>query len=471
MDDILRYVDEHLNEYVEQFRTYLRFPSVAAQERGQKECAEWFCQRLIEAGFQAHTEPTSGAPVVMADLPQPGAQRRLLVYGHYDVQPAEPLEEWHHDPFGAEIADDGRIYARGAVDEKGGSFATLVAAEAFLKVRGRLPVNMRFAVEGEEEIGSTHLGEWAEKRVDFLKVCDGSLTLDGSVNRFTGRPQINPGWRAGILAVELHSRGANRDLYSAEAHYIPNAAWRLVWALSTLKNEKEEILIDGWYDDLLRPTEGDKDLIREFPFDAAEMAKKLGLNELLLGRTGHDPLIARWYEPTCSICGIQSGYTGKGMMTKVPSTAFAKVDFRIKTGMEPARHVQLLRQHLDKHGFSDIQVKVLTSKYTPDKTPLDSWIVKATRQAAAEAFGAPALVFPEVDAPNKYPKGSYWALGPGSMLELGTGVFGALGIPWVECYYGDPESYNHAPNEFLSIQAFRRAIHYAAATIEHFATV
>ncbi len=470
MDDILRYVDEHLNEYVEQFRTYLRFPSVAAQQRGQEVCAKWLCERLTQAGFKSHIEPTKGAPVVMADREQPGAARRLLVYGHYDVQPAEPLEEWHHDPFGAEIAD-GRVYARGAVDEKGGSLATLIAAEAFLKVRGNLPVNMRFAVEGEEEIGSTHLGQWAEDHVDFLKDCHGSLTLDGSVNRFTGRPQINPGWRAGILAVELHSRGANQDLYSAEAHYIPNAAWRLVWALSTLKNEKEEILIDGWYDDLLRPTEHDKELIREFPFDAAAMAKKLGLKELLLGRQGHDPLIARWYEPTCSICGIQSGYTGKGMMTKVPCTAFAKVDFRLKTGMNPERHVALLRKHLDKHGFSDIEIKVLTSKYTPDKTPLDSWIVKATSQAAAKAFGVPPLIFPEVDVPNQYPKGSYWALGPGSLVELGTGVFGALGIPWVECYYGDPESYNHAPNEFLSIEAFRRAIHYAARTIELFATV
>ena len=282
MQDILNYVDAHLPEYVERFRTFLRFPSVAAQNRGQTECATWLRDQMIQAGVAAHLESVPGAPpVVVGERGQPGATRTLLVYGHYDVQPAEPLEEWHHDPFGAEIVGD-RIYGRGAVDEKGGNLATLIAAEVFLKVRGKLPINLRFAVEGEEEIGSLHLGGWAEGRVDFLKA-DGSLTLDGSVNRFTGQQQINPGWRAGILAVELHSRGANQDLYSAEAHYVPNAAWRLVWALATLKNEKEEILIERWYDDLLRPTERDKEVIREFPFDAAEFAKRLGLKELLLG--------------------------------------------------------------------------------------------------------------------------------------------------------------------------------------------
>ena len=384
MQDILHYVDEHLPEYVERFRTFLRFPSVAAQNRGQTECATWLRDQMIQAGIDTHLESVPGAPpVVVGERLQPRAKRTLLVYGHYDVQPAEPLEEWHHDPFGAEIVGD-RIYGRGAVDEKGGNLATLIAAEAFLKVRGKLPINLRFAVEGEEEIGSIHLGEWAEGRVDFLKA-DGSITLDGSVNRFTGQPQINPGWRAGILAVELRSRGANQDLYSAEAHYVPNAAWRLVWVLSTLKNAKEEILIEGWDDDLLRPTEKDKAMIREFPFDAAEFAKRLGLKELLLGRKGHDPLIARWYEPTCTICGIQSGYTGKGMMTKVPATAFVKIDFRMKTGMDPDRHVKLLREHLDKHGFADIELKVLGAKCTKNKTPLDSIIVKATRQAAAEA--------------------------------------------------------------------------------------
>jgi acetylornithine deacetylase/succinyl-diaminopimelate desuccinylase-like protein len=468
MEDILRYVDEHLPEYVERFRTYLRFPSVAAQNRGQEVCATWLRDQMIQAGFDARLEPTKGGPpVVMGERKQPGAKRTLLVYGHYDVQPAEPLEEWHHDPFGAEIVND-RIYGRGAVDEKGGSLATLIAAEVFLKIRGSLPVNLRFAIEGEEEVGSVHLGQWVEDHVDFMRA-DGSLTLDGSVNRSTGRPQINPGWRAGILAVELHSRGASQDLYSAEAHYVPNAAWRLVWALSTLKNEREEILIEGWYDDLLRPTENDLKLIREFPFDAEAMAKQLGLKELLLGRKGHAPLIARWYEPTCTICGIQSGYTGKGMMTKVPSTAFAKVDFRLKTGMDPDRHVKLLRRHLDQHGFSDIEIKILGAKYAKDKTPLDSTIVKATRQAATEAFGVAPLLFPEVDIPNQYPNGSYWALGPGSLADAGTGAIGAIGVPWVECYYGDPESFNHAPNEFLSIAAFKRAIHYAARTIELFA--
>lgn len=467
LNDIDRYIDEHMPEYVERFQTYLRFQSVAAQSRGQKECATWLKDQFVQAGLPAHLETVEGGPpVVVAAHEQPGAAKTLLFYGHYDVQPADPLEAWHHDPFGAEIVD-GRIYARGAVDEKGGSLAALIAAEAFLKMRGRLPVNMRFAVEGEEEVGSPHFGQWAEGRVDFIRA-DGALTLDGSVNRDTGQPQIRPMERAGILYVELHCQAANRDVYSAEAHYVPNAAWRLVWALSTLKNEKEEILIEGWYDDLLRPSESDLALIREFPFDAGALARKWGLKELLLGRTGHDPLIARWYEPTCTICGIQSGYTGQGSMTKVPSTAFAKVDFRLKSGMKPERQIELLRQHLDKHGFSDVEVRVSNAKYSRDRTPMDAAIVKAARQAAAEAYGVEPLIFPGVDAPNEYPEGSYAALGPGSLRDLGPAAITALGVPWIQCYYGDPESFNHAPNEFLSLDAFKRAIHYVAHTIELF---
>jgi acetylornithine deacetylase/succinyl-diaminopimelate desuccinylase-like protein len=249
---------------------------------------------------------------------------------------------------------------------------------------------------------------------------------------------------------------------------VPNAAWRLVWALSTLKNEKEEILIDGWYDDLLRPSESDLVLMREFPFDAEDLASKWGLEQLLLGRTGHDPLIARWYEPTCTICGIQAGYTGQGSMTKVPSHAFAKVDFRLKAGMDLDRHLKLLRQHLDKHGFSDIEVKFITGKYQPDKTPLDAAIVRAAGQAAEKVYGMAPWVFPGVDTSNKYPEGSYADLGPGSLRDAGPGVISALGVPWIECFYGDPESFNHAPNEFLSIEAFRRAILYAAHIMELF---
>lgn len=468
MEDIYRYIDEHMPEYIERFQTYLRFPSVAAQHRGQDVCAAWYRDQLLQVGLiSAQLEPTPGGPpVVTASYDHPDAAKTLLFYGHYDVQPAEPLDEWHHDPFGAEIVD-GRIYARGAVDQKGGSLATLIAAEIFLKLRGRLPVNMRFVVEGEEEVGSPYFGGWAEGRVDFLRA-DGGFTLDGSVDRFTGRPQIRPMGQSGILYLELHCQGANRDLYSAEAHYVPNPAWRLVWALSTLKNEKEEILIDGWYDHLERPSEGDLALMREFPFDAEALAGKLGLVRLLLGRTGHDPFIARWYEPTCTICGIQSGYTGEGSMTKVPSHAFAKIDFRIKAGMEPEHQVLLLRRHLDKHGFSDIEIKVSNSKYSRDMTPTDAGIVTAARRAAADAYGVEPLIFPGMGSPDLYPEGSYAVLGPGSLVDLGTGVMGAVGVPWVECYYGDPESFNHAPNEFLSIDGFRRAIRYVANIIEFF---
>jgi acetylornithine deacetylase/succinyl-diaminopimelate desuccinylase-like protein len=470
MEDIHRYIDDHMESFVKRLQAYLRIPSVAAHNLDQEKCAKWVHQQFADAGFDVCLDAVDGGPpVVTARKDNPDATKSLLFYGHYDVQPPDPVSEWIHDPFGAEI-QDGRIYARGAVDEKGGGLAALLAAEAFLNVRGNLPVSMRFVLEGEEEVGSPHFGRWAEGQVDFLRV-DGCFTLDGSVNYLTNQPLIRPMERAGILFVELHCQSANRDVYSAEAHYVPNSAWRLTWALATLKDENEVILIDGWYDHLLRPSEEDLELLREFPFDADLMAKGFGIIHLLGGYTGYEPLIARWYEPTCSICGIQSGYTGQGMMTKVPSHAFAKIDFRIKAGMEPDRHVKLLRRHLDKHGFSDIEIKVISAKNQLDSTPRDSVIVEAARRAAQNAFDKPPLVFPGLSAPNPYPNGSYEALGPGSLADLGTGVMSALGVPWIQCYYGDAESYNHSPNEFLSIEAFRRTIKYAAGIIDNFAQI
>lgn len=469
MNDIYKWIDDHRDQLIAEFKEILRIPSSCAEGDDQSVCAEWVLGKVRRLGVDADLSPTQGGPpVVFGTLDEAQIDRSLVCYAHYDVQPVAPIEAWSSEPYGAHTVD-GKIIARGTQDDKSGVMAFIHAARAFLETRGKAPVRLKFVFEGEEEIGSPHFGDWVETHRDALRA-DGQLIIDGTLVRGSERVPVLPCWPAGFMNVEFRCRTTKSDFYSAEAQWAPNAAWRLVWALASMKDENERITIDGWYDDWIDASEKDWENCRAMNFDIEPLKEKFGVDTLLLGRT--DPAeiyYARHYLPTMTINGIQSGYVGEGTSTRVPCYAFAKVDFRIKAGMNPDKLLPLLRQHLDARGFSDVECIFRGASYGLDKTPDDAAIVQAIVEASQELFEAgPAVVSLWSDYVSE-PGGSYAKFGPGSLKHMGTSSIAALGVPLCDTSFADGDSIAHAPDEFISEDYYIRGIKYTATIMQRFA--
>ena len=370
-----------------------------------------------------------------------------MFYGHYDVQPPEPLEEWKSDPFGAELKE-GKIFARGASDSKNNVMALVKMVEAYRNTNSELPVNLKFLFEGEEEIGSPHLPHLVEENRLKLKA-DADVCFDGGIDE-TGRPEVVLGVK-GILYVELHASGPKVDLHSSLAPMVPNPAWRIIWALDSIKQGDERIRIDGWYDRVQKPTPAELELVRKMPFDEERNKSEMGLSSFLLDRRGFDALRALLYEPTCNVCGFITGYTAKGSKTVLPSKAMAKLDFRLVYDQNPDDLLKKLEVHLSKHNFRDIEVVKLNS-LEPSKTPIDAPIARAVISAAKEVFKNEASVSPTA-------AGS----GPDYLFTKRLG----LNSVWAGC--ASAFSHAHAPNEFEVVEDFFRGIEYAGTIMENFA--
>lgn len=452
MQDIYDWIDARQDELVGELQELLRQPSISAQGIGLAECAELLKRQMVDDGM-ANTRilPVPDAPsIVYATVTSPDpAAKTLLCYGHYDVQPPEPLEKWIDPPFSAAIRD-GVIYARGATDNKSGVLAFVRAAQAFNEVRGGPPVNLTMLFEGEEEVGSPHLEQWTLNNQD-LCACDASVGLDGGVHRTSYKPEIHLGIKA-ILAVELYVQSHGIDFWSGRAQLMKakSAAWRLVHALSSIFDENGRILIDGWYDDLIPPDEDDIRHMREelAHFDRQELARQFGLPGDFPFDDDLELLKAIHYGASCNIAGLEAGYTGTGMKTIVPAEAVAKMDFRCPPNLEPADQLVKLRAHLDKHGFDDVQIRVHTARANPYKTPVKEAISQAIIHAAQRIWGEPPLV-------------------------MGVSTQGTIMIhvphPAVLSGFGAAENNLHAPNENMPIDRYIQGIKYAATIFDEFA--
>ena len=450
MQDIYDWIDAHRDECVEELRTLLRQPSIAAQGVGLDECAALLRDMMVADGLtDTRILPVDDAPsVVFATETNAQATRTLLCYGHYDVQPAEPLDLWHSPPFAADVRD-GVIYARGATDNKSGVLAFVRAAQAFRAVRGGPPVNLKFIFEGEEEVGSPHLEPWVIDHTELL-ACDASIGLDGGVHRTSLKPEIHLGIKA-ILYVELRVKTHKIDFWSGRAQLLKarSAAWRLVHCLSTLVAPDGRILVDGWYDDLLPPDEDDlRHLAQEAEsFSRAELGRQLGIAEFPYDNDV-DLLKAIHYGASCNICGLSAGYTGQGSKTIVPAEAVAKIDFRCPPNLEPDVQLEKLRTHLTRRGFDDIEILVHTARKNPYKTPVREAIAQAVITAADQVFGTQPLV-------------------------MGVSTQGVIMIhvphPAVLSGFGAPENNLHAPNENMPIDRYIQGIKFAATIFDQFA--
>ena len=437
------HVRAHTREYVDELKELVRLPTVSAHGTAIDETAQIVLARAKRAGIAAEGLRVGGGPLTIVGEMGSG-DRTLLVYDHYDVQPPDPLDEWTTPPF-EPTETAGKLFGRGVSDNKGNLMARLQAIEAYRATVGELPLRIRVLFEGEEEIGSEHLSDFVRAHGDRLKA-DGCIWEAGYKDA-AGRPTISLGLK-GIAYFELRARGAKSDVHSSQATIIPNPAWRLVWALATLKDADDRITIDGLMEHVRTPSPEDMALLEKLPFDEAEMKRIHGIESFVRGLTGTPLKLKHFFEPTCTICGVTSGYSGPGSKTVLPAVARAKLDFRLVPDLEPKLVGRLLRAHLDKRGFTDIEITPFHGE-RPSRWPNDSPVAQAAIAACADTYGTEPVVYPLM-------------VGSGPMSQ----VCDELRIPVVGFGAGNASSANHAPNENIAIRdyvdhirAFARFIH------------
>jgi len=443
-------VDGSREELLGELNEFLRMPSISARqdENGEfRDCARWVAGKLEEAGAEASVMETEGHPVVYAEIGSGDAT--LLSYGHYDVQPPEPLDLWESGPFGPTVRDGG-LYARGVADDKADVLARIQALRLYIEEHGALPFKLKFLIEGEEEVGSPNLAPFVRSNADLLSA-DACL-WEGSMKDEAGRPMIFCGTK-GMSYVELRARGASYDLHSMYGGIAPNPAWRLVQALRTIKDENGEITLDGLDELAEKPSERDLEAIGRIPFDDAALRGSWGVEALDRGLAGQEALREMLLRPTANIAGIQSGYTGPGAKTIVPSEAFVKMDFRLVAGQSPGPVLELIRSHLKKRGFEGIEVVDLHG-VEPAKTPIDSPVVGTAVETWRDLGHDEAIVYPTIG-------GS----GPTSLMVA------ELGIPTIMTgSVANVESRLHSPNEWVRLDDYFETIGYFARFFERFAS-
>ena len=433
--DIQNYIDQNWKKFLDELGELCRIPSRSGNVAALQEAAEWIARALEALGAEAQIfQIPGGAPIVYAEIGK--GPRTLLVYNHYDVQPPEPVEEWSTDPFTPTIAD-GRFYCRGASDNKGNLMARLHAVRAWMKTMGALPLKIKFLVEGEEETSSKHLAEFIRQHKDLLKA-DGCL-WECSWKDPKDRHIVACGLK-GQCYVELRAKGARHDLHSSYASIVPNPAWRLVWALGTLLDERYRITIRGWLQEARGLSDADERALKRVELDGDGMKETFGLREFIRGMSGDELARDFLYAPTCTICGLKAGYTGEGPKTVLPSEAVAKLDFRLVPDMTPEKLLVYLRRHLDERGFGDITIHRL-GHIMPAKTDCEDRIVHAAIAAIREVCDKDPIVYPV--AP--------WS---GPLND----VCRTLNIPSVAFGVGHAGSRDHAPNENIKVSDYDEGI-------------
>jgi acetylornithine deacetylase/succinyl-diaminopimelate desuccinylase-like protein len=443
-----RRIEESKDALLEELKEFLRMPSISAREDNTgnfQACAEWVEGRLRDAGADTRIMETDGHPVVYAEIGQ--GDHTLLSYGHYDVQPPEPLDLWESDPFEPTVRG-GSLFARGVADDKGDVLARIQALRLYIEEHGPLPFKLKFLIEGEEEVGSPNLAHFVRQNADLLSA-DACL-WEGTMKDEAGRPGIECGTK-GMAYVELRVRGASHDLHSMYGGIAPNPVWWLVQALRTIKDEGGEITLDGFEELIDPPSEKELDAINKIPFDDEALRRLWGVEALDRNLTGEAALREYLLRPTANIAGIQSGYTGPGSKTIVPSEAFVKMDFRLVVGQSPGPVLKLLRDHLDRRGFGDVEVVDLHGVEAA-KTPVDSPVVRTAVGAWEDLGRDDAVVFPTIG-------GS----GPTSLFAT------ELGIPTIMTgNVANAGSRIHSPNESVRLEDYLEAVGYFARFFERF---
>jgi len=429
---------------------FLRIPSVSARSEHNgdtRRCAEWLAKRMHDAGLTATVHPTAGHPIVVGEWRGAGPKApTVLVYGHYDVQPAEPLDLWTSPPFEPTVRD-GKLYARGSVDDKGQLYIHVKAVEAILKTRGKLPINLVMLAEGEEEVGSDNLASFVEKNAKLLAA--DSVVISDSSMFAPGQPSILSSLR-GIAYFQVDVVGPSVDLHSGSyGGAVVNPAMALAHILSTFHDAKGRIAIKGFYSKVRVWDKKSRAAIKRLPFSDKHFRAETGASALG-GEAGFSTLERIWMRPTCEVNGQLSGYTGEGAKTVLPSKAMAKVSFRLVPDQDPNEIDKLFRAHLKRVAPKGVTVSVLTLHGgAPWRAELSGPLYDAARVALTAAFGkAPVVV------------------GEGGSIPVVGDFTRILKAPVLLMGFGLPGENAHAPNEWISVENFTRGLRAVATLYE-----
>ena len=448
MDALKSHVDREWPAALEDLRRLLRIPSVAAQGQGIPETVDAVSDLLWGAGGRVTVLEQDGAnPVVTAEF-EGRSSRTLLFYDHYDVQPAEPLEEWTVPPFDL-TERDGLLLGRGVADNKGDLVTRVAALRVLRALRGGLPCRVKFLIEGEEEISSAHLGAITRAHTELLRA-DACIWESGARDHHE-RLRVSCGHK-GICYLQLEAATATVDLHSQYGAVIEGAPYRLAWALSAFKDQAGRVQIPGHYDRVRRPTPAEEEAMQRIPPDIVEdLQRQAGVGRMIGGVTGPEAVRQWLLTPTCTICGIWGGYTSAGSKTVLPRAAHAKVDFRLVPDQDPHEVAGNVRRHLDARGFTDIGVTVLGAEF-PWRSDLTDPFVGMVGAAATEATGREVVLLPT-------------SAGTGPSHDVGP----VLGIPIASVGGGYWNSRAHAPDENVRASDFKETVLLIAHVLERFA--
>ena len=455
MDNVIHFINVNRERYLEELKAFLAIPSISALPQHAadvKRCAEWCADEMRRIGLQnVRLIDTPGNPVVYGDwLGAPGAPT-ILFYGHYDVQPVDPLELWESPPFEATIRD-GEIYARGSADDKGQVFMHFKAVEAHLKQNGRLPLNIKLILEGEEEVGSAHLDDFIRAHKNDLRADVVVISDSGMFAR--GVPSICYGLR-GLVYFQIDLRGSSTDLHSGSfGGAVANPAFVLAQVIAQMKDRGGRIKIPGFYDDVVPLQDAERQEWASLPFIERQYKKDFGIPKLF-GESGYTTLERTWARPTFEVNGLLSGFTGEGAKTVLPAVAMAKVSMRLVPNQEPDRIATLFEEHVRKVTPKTVELKVTRMHGgKPWMTAYDNPFVQAAGRAIERGFGKKPVFTRE-----------------GGSIPVVSTFQEELGLPSVLFGVGLPDENAHAPNEKLDVANFHGGIIASAILYEEIASI
>ncbi len=444
-----RYISDAMPAWTEELVRFCAIPSEAGDEGALRRAADWCAARLRRLRADVDVVEKDGAPpLVVGEL---GAGRSLLAVQHYDVQPAVPLELWTTPPYEPNVRG-GRLYARGASDNKGELLARIWAVEAYLATIGELPCRLRFLIQGEEEGGGANFGPLLDLRPG-IREADGVLSEGGEIDS-RGRPVVYGGVR-GMVSVELVCRTIAYDAHSSLANLLPNAAGRLVAALSTFWDAEGVPQVAGLEAGVRPPTSADRALLEGSPIDEIrDLFGVYGTDRLVAGREGLEALEVLTFGTTCNLQGLWSGYTGPGDKTITPAEAHARLDIRLVPSQQPDAVVEAVRGHLEGHGYSDIQLIVSDENYPAWWTPADDPIIEAAIRASEAVLGTTAIQ--RLSAPGTEPL---------------YDVCAERNLPATSLGSSDDEARMHAPDESWSLAGAALAAQMTGRFLDEFAEI
>lgn len=452
MSDLDTYIEDNRQRYVDELITLLKFPSISADSSFAGDinnCADYIVDHLEKMGLKAQKMPTKGHPVVYAEWMGAPGKPTVLIYGHYDVQPPDPLELWESPPFDP-VVKDGKLYARGSSDNKGQFYAHVKGVEAHLAQHGKLPVNVKLLIEGEEEIASANLETFIENNKDLLK--SDIVIVSDSAMAGPNIPAITYGLR-GLAYLEVRVDGPNRDLHSgAYGGSVANPAEMLARMLAKCKDDDGRVQIPGFYDDVKEVDDEERKLLAKVPFSNEADAKAIGISRHW-GEKGFSVLEQRWARPTFEVNGIFGGYMGEGPKTVLPAWAGAKVSMRLVPDQDPEKIAAAFQKFI-----SSIQpdtVKVSVKPYDgahPSIVPIVGPFVEAASRAVTHGFGKVPLFTRE-----------------GGTIPVVSTFKKVLGLDTILIGFGQNDDNLHSPNEKYTLEDYQRGILTSAYLFEEIA--